>query len=270
MYVAHLYISSMDTGTYYDALEVPAASSIDVVKKSYISLVKKYHPDKAEGDEAKQDEYNERLLKIMEAWEFLSDPEKKAEYDAELLEERKSGVAVESGSGVRGKKMSGMAKKSGDIETDYPISMALAAYGKGKIPMRVAGEHVAVKVYPGVRRYRIEGRGVPAEGGKSRGDLYVNLKVIPEERWEIDEKTNNLICRMQIPAKVAEKGGQYPLQLLINRVIKVSIPAGVKTGDRFMPIEGKGLGVMSPKKRGNIVIVAEIAEKKGLFGFFKK
>ena len=75
---------------------------------------------------------------------------------------------------------------------------------------------------------------------------------------------------MQIPAKVAEKGGQYPLQLLINRIIKVSIPAGVKTGDRFMPLEGKGLGVMSPKKRGNIVIVAEIVEKKGLFGFFKK
>ena len=260
----------MDTETYYDILEVPVASPIETVKKSYIALVKKYHPDKAEGDEAKQEEYNERLLKIMEAWEELSDPEKKEAYDAELLAVRKSGVAVAPGAGVRGKKMSGMAKKSGDIETDYPISMALAAYGKGKIPMRVAGEHIAVKVYPGVRRYRIEGKGVPAEGGKARGDLFVNLKVIPEERWEIDEKTNNLIHKMPIPAKVAEKGGKYPLQMLINRLIKVTVPAGIKTGDVFIPCEGKGLGVMSPKKKGDIVVIADVIEKKGLFGLFGK
>ena len=80
-----------------------------------------------------------------------------------------------------------MPVKGGDIETDYPISMAIAAYGKGKIPMKVAGERVVVKVYPGVRRYRIEGYGVPVEPGKPRGDLYVNLKVIPQENWEIDD-----------------------------------------------------------------------------------
>ena len=39
-----------------------------------------------------------------------------------------------------------------------------------------------------------------------------------------------------------------------------------KTGDRFAPPEGKGLGVLSPKKRGNIIIEAEVVEKKGVFG----
>lgn len=259
----------MDTETYYDILNIPVSASADEIKKSYITLVKKYHPDKAEGDEAKQDEYNERLLKIMEAWETLSNPEKKALYDEELAASRKSGVVVE-GSELRGKKMSGMAKKTGDIETEYPISMALAAYGKGKIPMRVAGEHVAVKVYPGVRRYRIEGKGVPAEGGKRRGDLFVNLKVIPEENWEIDTESNNLIHTLKIPSKIAENGGSMPLQLLINRAIKITVPAGIKTGDTFIPREGKGLGVMSPKKKGDIVIIADVVEKKGLFGLFKK
>ena len=60
------------------------------------------------------------------------------------------------------------------------------------------------------------------------------------------------------------------MQLLFNKVIKVTVPAGVKTGDRFTPPEGKGLGVMSPKKRGDLVIAVEVVEKKGflssLFG----
>lgn len=270
MYVLLQYISSMATETYYDILQVPETASAEEIKKSYISLVKQYHPDKAEGDESKQEKYNEILLRVMDAWEVLSDTEKKAAYDAELQAARKAGVVVESAESSRGKKMSGMGRKTGDIETEYPISLALAAYGKGKLPLKVAGERVVVKIYPGVRRYRIEGKGVPAEGGKRRGDLYVNLKVLPEEGWELDEETNDLIHVMKIPAKVAERGGQVPLELLMKRTVKITVPQGIKTGDRFKPCECKGLGVVSHRNRGDIVIVAEIAEKKGLFGFLKK
>ena len=256
----------MGDDSHYTVLGVEKTASPEELKKAYVSLVKQYHPDRAGNDEAKKDEYNERLLKIMAAYEVLSNAEQRKAYDAELSAEA-AGTPLSAG--PRGKKMSGMAKKSGDIETDYPISLGLAAYGKGKIPMKVAGEHVAVKVYPGVRRYRVEGYGVPVDG-KPRGDLYVNLKIIPEENWEMDETTNNLIHKMKIPAKVAENGGQLPLDLLFKKTIKVTIPAGTKTGDRFAPPEGKGLGVLSPKKRGNIIIEADVVEKKGLFGFLRR
>ena len=256
----------MGEDSHYQVLGVGKDASFADIKKAYVSLVKQYHPDKAGDSEAKKEEYNERLLKIMAAYEVLSDDSARASYDAELSAD-KAGIPAQAG--PRGKKMSGMAKKSGDIETDYPISLALAAYGKGKIPMKVAGEHVAVKVYPGVRRYRVEGFGVPVDG-KPRGDLYVNLKIVPEENWEMDEATNNLIHTMTIPKKVAENGGQIPLELLFKKTIKITVPAGIKTGDRFTPTEGKGLGVMSPKKKGNIVIEAVVAEKKGLFGFLRR
>ena len=256
----------MGEDSHYQVLGVKKDAAPEEIKRAYVSLVKQYHPDRAGNDEAKKEEYNERLLKIMAAYEVLSDAEARKSYDGELS----AGTAGSaSSSSPRGKKMSGMAKKSGDIETDYPISLGLAAYGKGKIPMKVAGEHVEVKVYPGVRRYRVEGRGIPVDG-KPRGDLYVNLKIVPEENWEMDEATNNLIHKMTIPAKVAEHGGQIPLDLLFKKTIKITVPAGIKTGDRFAPPEGKGLGVLSPKKRGNILIEAVVAEKKGLFGFLRR
>ena len=246
--------------SHYDTLGVAENATPETIKKSYVALVKEFHPDRAGSDEDKQQEYNERLLKIMAAYEALSNPEIKAAYDAE----HSSISAVPS---PRGKKMSGMPTKSGDIETDYPVSLTIAAYGKGKIPMKVAGEKIIIKVYPGVRRYRIENKGVPVEG-KPRGDLYVNLKVIPEENWEIDDETNDLICHLQISPKIAEQGGMIPLTLLFKKTIKITVPAGVKTGDRFTPPEGKGLGVLSPKKKGNLIIEVEVAKKKGLFGLF--
>lgn len=99
----------------------------------------------------------------------------------------------------------------------------------------------------------------------------MNLKVVPQENWEIDDATNNLIHTLQITPKQAERGGLVSVQLLFNKVIRVTVPAGVKTKDRFSPPEGKGLGVMSPKKRGNLVIEIEVVEKKGfLSGLFGK
>lgn len=250
--------------SFYDILEVDNKASQEDIKKSYVRLVKQYHPDKAGDDAEKQEEYNEKLLKIMDAYEVLSNPDKRVEYDAELL-----ACPAEKTPVMRNKKMAGMAKKSGDIEADFPVSLAVAAWGRGKVrPFMIAGEPIILKIHPGVRRYRVEGKGVP-EAGKKRGDLYVNLKVIPEEDWELEEGTNNVIHTAAIPAKISEKGGEMTIDLPFKKKLKITVPAGIKSGDRFVPKECKGLGVQAPKKKGDIVIIADVIEKKGLFGLFK-
>lgn len=67
---------------YYDELEVSKNASKEVIEKVYKVLAKKYHPDMNQGD-AKQDA-EEKFKKISEAYEVLSNEEKRKKYDLEL------------------------------------------------------------------------------------------------------------------------------------------------------------------------------------------
>ncbi len=59
---------------YYEILGVPKGASKDEIKKAFYKLAHKYHPDKKEGDEAKFKEVNQ-------AYQVLSDDDKRAKYD---------------------------------------------------------------------------------------------------------------------------------------------------------------------------------------------
>ena len=62
---------------YYAVLGLEKGASDDEIKKAFRKLAIKYHPDKNQGNK----EAEEKFKDINEAYQVLSDPEKKARYD---------------------------------------------------------------------------------------------------------------------------------------------------------------------------------------------
>ena len=81
---------AVDTA-YYDLLEIPVTADENEIKKAYRRLAVKYHPDKNPGDKTAE----EKFKKIAQAYDVLSDPEKRKLYD-------QFGEDAVTGNGARG------------------------------------------------------------------------------------------------------------------------------------------------------------------------
>ena len=71
---------------YYEILEINEKASQEMVEKAYKVLVKRYHPDLQETQEAKV-KCEEKIKQINEAYDVISVPNLRADYDAKLKAE---------------------------------------------------------------------------------------------------------------------------------------------------------------------------------------
>jgi curved DNA-binding protein len=62
---------------YYASLGVPRTATADEIKKAYRKLARKHHPDLNPGDKAAEGQFKQ----VQEAYDVLSDPEKRKRYD---------------------------------------------------------------------------------------------------------------------------------------------------------------------------------------------
>src|SRR5215204_5046364 len=100
---------------YYEILGVAKNASDDDIKKAYRKLAAKHHPDRHQGDDAKKAE--EKFKEAKEAYEMLSDPQKRAAYD----QYGHAGVDPNMGAGRGGpgqEGFGGFAEAFGDIFGD--------------------------------------------------------------------------------------------------------------------------------------------------------
>lgn len=98
----------MSKRDYYEVLGVEKSASQDEIKKAYRKVAMKYHPDRNPGDSAAEEQFKEAA----EAYEVLSDGQKKAQYDRF----GHAGMAGAGGpGGGRGMNMDDIFSNFGDI-----------------------------------------------------------------------------------------------------------------------------------------------------------
>jgi molecular chaperone DnaJ len=94
---------------YYEVLEVTRNASGDEIKKAYRKMAIKYHPDKNPGDHAAEEKFKEAA----EAYEVLSNEDKRARYDR--FGHAGVGSAAGNGFGGQGMNMEDIFSQFGDI-----------------------------------------------------------------------------------------------------------------------------------------------------------
>lgn len=97
----------MEKRDYYEVLGVAKTASADEIKKAYRKKAIEFHPDKNPGDKVAEEKFKEAA----EAYEVLSDPDKRARYD----QFGHAGVSGAGAAGAGGMSMEDIFRQFGDV-----------------------------------------------------------------------------------------------------------------------------------------------------------
>jgi molecular chaperone DnaJ len=104
------------------------------------------------------------------------------------------------------------------------------------------------------QRVRIAGAGHVGEAGGRQGDLYVEIRVEPDERFA--RQGTELIARAEVPVTTAIVGGEVFVPTLDGEVA-IEVPAGTQHGQTTV-LGGRGLPPLRGGKRGDEHVVFEL------------
>ncbi len=149
-----------------------------------------------------------------------------------------------------------------------------ACGGEGKVPEtpceecagrgRVVNQRTfEVEVPPGIesgQRIRVSGAGHAGDPGAPSGNLYVEVTVTPDERFE--RHGEHLISVARIPATRAMLGGEIEVPTLDGER-SVEVPAGAQPGERMI-LDGQGLPSLRGSGRGDQHVVLDVVVPSGL------
>jgi molecular chaperone DnaJ len=128
---------------------------------------------------------------------------------------------------------------------------------------------IEVKIPAGVAtgsRVRVAGQGGPGTGGAPNGDVWINVTVRPDKRFE--RAGDNLKTDVDVPLYTAVLGGEVVATTPTGRVA-LSIPAGSQNG-RIFRLRGQGMPKLKSKEgergdllaRMNVVVPTELSEQE--------
>jgi curved DNA-binding protein len=273
---------------YYGILGVRRDAGADEIKKAYRRLARELHPD-VNPDPHLQ----ERFKEVTQAYEVLSDPEKREVYDR-LGDQRRAGAEapdmadfedlfgrarfgsdarVEFGEGgfsdfferlfgQDARVADGGPLRGRDRDAALELSLEEALAG-GRRRLSLDGEgSFEVEIPAGVRegqRIRIAGKGAAGRGGGPAGDLYLLVHLRPHPRFR--REGDDLQVDVRVTPWEAALGATVPVRTLSGNA-QVRVPAGSSSGRRLR-LRGRGLPARGGG-RGDLYATVQIVVPKEL------
>ena len=245
---------------YYAVLGLEKGASDDEIKKAFRVGAKKYHPDMNPGDKAAEEKFKE----INEAYEVLSDKDKRARYDQFGF----AGVDPNFGAGGAGGGTGGYGSWSGNMDFDLGdiFGSIFGDFGMGGSRRRSANgpvrggdveagvnisfEEAAFGVKSSVRISRVENCSACSGTGAAKGSTPETCsacsgtgQVRVQQRTPFGVVQNVTVCRqcggtgkiIKNPCRECSGKGR----VRVNRTIEVAIPAGIADG-QTLAVRGQG------------------------------
>lgn len=259
---------------YYNTLGVNEGANEDELKKAYRSLAMKHHPDRG-GDQAKFQE-------IQEAYDVLTNPQKKAEWEAQK----------------NGFHQFGHGHPGGGFHFNFgggnPFEDIFRNFHQGGDPfngfqrqrrnrdLRVAVEldlvdtltqqtkYISVKHINGTRQtvtvevprgasnqtqMKYAGHGDHTHQDLPPGDLYIEFRIKPNPDFYVEGI--DLIRVIKLNCIDAITGTSITVKGLDGREFEWSVPVGSQHGAKFR-IQGQGLWALDQPIRGSLILLMEL------------
>ncbi|MGB2925819.1 MAG: DnaJ C-terminal domain-containing protein [Limnothrix sp.] len=217
-------MAATDFKDYYSILGVSKSASADEIKKTFRKLALKYHPDRNPGDTVAEEKFKE----ISEAYEVLSDKEKRTKYDQYgqyWQQASTTGSNPYSGSGA-------------GVNVDFN-NFDFGNFGS-------FDEFIS----------ELLGRGGASSSSQQYSDFGFNTGFDNNTRTTREAKGANREAAIQLTFSEGFRGVEKRLSLG-SETINVKIPAGVTTGKKIR-VKGKGSPSAVSGKRGDLYLIVNL------------
>jgi len=273
---------------YYKILGVKRDAGEKEIKQAFRKLARQHHPDVNPGDKSAEARFKE----ISEAYEVLSDKEKRQKYDkygdqwqyADQFEQARQQQSpfrgyTRGGEGVRfsfgddlndifgdlfggggatySHRTSARPRRGRDLEHPVEVTLEEAYNGAARTISFNSSGRIEVKIPPGVKtgsRVRVAGKGEPGFSGGSSGDLYLLVTVKPHAKFE--RMGDDLHVEVPVPLTVAVLGGEVQVDTLKGKVM-LRIPPETQNGNTFR-LAGQGMPRLGKSTRGDMLAKVKV------------
>ena len=256
----------MSKRDYYEVLGVSKSASAEEIKKAYRKQALKYHPDKNPGDK----EAEEKFKEAAEAYEVLSDDNKKARYD-QFGHAGMGGAGGFGGGFGGGMNMEDIFSQFGDIFGGH-FGGGFGGFGGGGGRQQLRGSNLRVRIKLSLEE-RVNGtqktikvkklKGAPGATSKTCPTCNgsgAQIKVMNTMFGQMQTQTTCGTC--QGIGKVADKipsGANEQGLVKEDEEVTINIPAGAREGIQ-LNVRGKGNDAPFGGNPGDLLVVVEEEE----------